>query len=207
MNRRLPPAGGNRRLPPRSKTLGVPTQTLLQTLLAGLLAFASLVLICGEAHGQRPTWKRFSNRAGWSIAYPADWKVASCKSCPDPRAPNVFVDFFPPLDRDSGWVMVEHLADKPASTSVDAWFTDLKQTANLNAPVQEQRFTLQGLPALKVRYRNPSGAGIEMEEVYIVAGSKTFAVLFSGSKSGVPLEEEGNYRIYLRMLDTFRGKP
>lgn len=78
-----------------------------------LIAFMSLVLACKAGHSETAKWKVFSNRAGWSIDYPSDWKVTSCKSCSDPTDPKVFVDFFPAAEKDSdkGWLIVEHLAD------------------------------------------------------------------------------------------------
>jgi hypothetical protein len=115
------------------------------------------------------------------------------------------VDFFPPGEKNSdGWVMVEHLADKPSDMSVDAWFAQVKQTANLNARIQEQRFDLNGLPALKVRYRNPSEGGYEMECVYVVSGSRTFEIEFSSDISGSTIDSLGNYPTYLQMLGTFK---
>ena len=133
-------------------------------------------LIGTLAFGEHPTWKVFSNRAGWSIHYPCDRTIASCKSCKETTAPDVFVDFFPPKDRDTGWVMVEHLADKPSGTGVDIGLAELKQTANLNPRLKEERFTTHDLPALRVLYRNPSNGGEEMESVYVVSGSLTFAI-------------------------------
>ncbi len=123
------------------------------------LLIVMLLSISGLTYGQTPRWKLFSNRAGWSIDYPDNWKLGSCKSCLNVTAPDVFVDFFPPTDEDDGFVMVESLRDKPSGATVDAWFTDIKQAANQNPQLAEQRFTLNGLPALRVRYRNPSDGG------------------------------------------------
>jgi hypothetical protein len=170
------------------------------------LSFLAVVLICALKHGEASRWKLFSNRAGWSINYPADWKVASCKSCQDPTAPNVFVDFFPPANTDSGWVMVEHLADKPSDLTVDAWLTKIRETANLNPRLTEQSFTLNDLPALKVRYRNPSGDGQEMEEVYVVCDSRTFAIKFDADSSGLSLEQFKGYHTFLEMVGSFKVK-
>jgi uncharacterized pyridoxamine 5'-phosphate oxidase family protein len=97
--------------------------------------------------------------------------------------------------------MVEHLQDKPPTTNIDAWFNELKKTANLNPQINEERLTLNNLPALKVRYRNPDGT--VMEEVYVVFSSKTFEVSFSGGRSEA-IEKLTNYAIYLRMLSTFK---
>ena len=99
--------------------------------------------------------------------------------------------------------MVDRLADRPSGTSVGAWFTRLKQTANRNPRLEEQRFTLDGLPALRVRYRNPYGGGQEMESVYVISGPRTFQINFRGDRRGRGIESFGNYPTYRRMLGTF----
>jgi len=165
-----------------------------------------LFLVCVRGYGDTSKWKIFSNRAGWTIKYPPDWKIASCHSCSDPAAPHVFVDFFPPRDVVSGWVMISPLEDKPSSTTLDAWFNDIKQRANRNPEISEERLTLGELPALKVRYRNPSNGGREMEDVYVVSGLQTFSISFGGEKPGLALSEYRNYPIYLEMLGTFKVK-
>jgi hypothetical protein len=115
----------------------------------------------------------------------------------------VFVDFFPPKNETvEGWVMVEPLADKPSNTSVDAWLAYISGRANLNPHIREKKLTLNGQPALKVRYHTADGE--EVAAVYVVAGSDTFSVTFSGEKPGAPLEEFGNFVTYLRMPETFR---
>jgi hypothetical protein len=149
-------------------------------------------------------WKIFFNRAGWRISYPANWKIGSCRSCKEHTAPEVYVDFFPPTKIDSdGWVTVEHLASRPADSSVDTWLADLSKTANLNSPLSEERITLDGSPALKVRYRTATGE--ETEAVYVVVELETFEIHFGGQAPGVPLEKLGNYETYLKMLGTFEG--
>jgi hypothetical protein len=60
-----------------------------------------LMLFSGITAAKVANWKIFSNRAGWRIRYPAEWNTGSCRSCPDPRAPGVFVDFLP---RGHQWV-------------------------------------------------------------------------------------------------------
>lgn len=101
--------------------------------------------------------------------------------------------------------MVEPLQSKPSATSVDAWLTEISIEANLNPHVTEQKLKLNGLPALKVRYRHPDG---DMEEVYVVSGSKTFSVGFSADPGapGTPLEKLRNYATYLKMSQSFRVK-
>jgi|SRR5580658_961 hypothetical protein len=159
------------------------------------------------AHAENPKWKTFSNRAGWRIKYPVDWKIANCKSCKDPSAPDVSVDFLPPADRDSGWVIIEHLADKPPGTDLAAWFTQIKRTANLNDGLTEQSLTLNGRRALKVRYRDLQAHTPEVETVYLVSGSQTFAIEFGGDRPGLPLEKVGNYHTFLQMVDSFAVRP
>lgn len=171
----------------------------------GLVVIVPL-LTYALAYGETPRWKVFSNRAGWSIKYPGDWRIASCRFCEDPTAPHVFVDFFPPVNTDSGWVMVEPLQDKPSGMALDGWFIEIKKTANLNPRLTEQRFILNDLPALKVRYRNLHEGGDEMEAVYVVSGSRTFAIKFAGDKPGLSLEKFGNYHTFLQMVGTFKVK-
>ena len=150
-------------------------------------------------------WKLFSNRSGWSIKHPADWKIGSCQNCSDPTDPKVFVDFFPRAtnNSDEGWLQVSHVVDKPANKSIDEWLVGLKTTLNLNPILKEEKITINNLPALKVRYRNPYAGGQESETVYLVSGSQTFTVAFSGDKAGIILEKFGNYNVYLQMLSTF----
>ena len=66
---------------------------------------------------------------------------------------------------------------------------------------------MHGLPALSVRYRNPDNSGEEMESVYVVSGSRTFAIEFSGEKPGLSLEKFGDYGIFLQMVKSFAVKP
>ena len=63
------------------------------------------------------------------------------------------------------------------------------------------------LPALRVRYRNSNNGGEEMESVYVISESRTFAIEFSGEKPGLFLEEFGNYNTFLQMVKSFRVKP
>jgi hypothetical protein len=177
---------------------------------AAVVSLAMMLMAIGATAQVAQPWKTFANRGGWSVSYPAGWRIASCKSCKDPTAPGVFVDFFPPhMKTAEGWVMAEPLADRPSSESVDAWLTEVSRTNNANLQINEGTLTLNGLPALKVRYR--VGTGVEMETVYIVSGSQTFAVEFSGDltgkRLGIPLDKLGNYAIYLKIVDTFHFNP
>jgi hypothetical protein len=116
----------------------------------------------------------------------------------------VFVDFFPPRNRDAdGWVLIEHLADKPSTASLDAWFTEIGRTANLNPQLSVKRSTLNGLPAQDVRYRNADGT--ETEATYVISGSKTFEISFSGDRTDA-VETLPNHPVFLKMRSTFRCK-
>ena len=101
--------------------------------------------------------------------------------------------------------MVSPLQDKPNNIGLDAWFADIESTANLNPRISERRFTLNGLSALRVRYLNP-GMGIEMEETYVLSGSHTFSISFSGDKPGEKLENLPNYPVYTKMVESFQVK-
>jgi hypothetical protein len=161
-----------------------------------------VLLVCAPTRGQNHhTWKTFTSREGWSIQYPADWTTGSCHSCPDPHAPRIFVDFFPPSNRDNGWVMVEPLQRKPTSTAVDAWLAQVAAEANQNPHLNEQKLTVAGEPGLRVRYQSPTG---EMEEVFVVSGDKTFSIAFDSDAAKGPLESLRNYATFNKMVGSFR---
>src|ERR1700749_180373 len=83
-------------------------------------------------------WKTFSDRAGWSIAYPSDWSIGSCRSCSDSTAPDVYVNFFPPNNQGAGSsVTVQHLANQSTNTASDQWLEEVVRTANQNPQVSE----------------------------------------------------------------------
>jgi hypothetical protein len=103
----------------------------------------------------------------------------------------------------NGSVMVSPLRDKPGNVGLDAWFSEVERTANLNPRSSEHRFELNGKAALRVRYLNSAAGGTEMEAVYVVAGSRTFSIVFSGNNRGTPLETLGNYPVFMRMVQSF----
>jgi hypothetical protein len=137
-------------------------------------------------------WKTFSNRAGWSIKYPPNWKVYSCHSCPDPTDPNVFVAFDNPKTEEI--VMIQHFKDKPSDQSIERWLDHIKMATNLNPKVGEEWVTLGGARSLKVVTSNHDST--ECENFYVVHGSKTFAVQID---RGTP-----SYQLYQQMLSTFK---
>jgi hypothetical protein len=116
----------------------------------------------------------------------------------------VFVDFMPPSGAESGgFVMVSPLSDKPGDLNLEAWFLEVEKAANRNPRSSEKRFELNGKPALRVRYLNSVAGGIEMEEVYVVAGSRTFSIEFGSEKRGTPLEKLANYARFIKMVQSF----
>jgi len=174
------------------------------------IALAFLIVGSVLVRAQTENWKSFSNRAGWSIKYPPDWRIDICKSCPDPKNPDAYVNFVPPAERDSeqGWLKVERLGGRPPGMSMDDWFADIKQSENL-IPEEDKdlRITLNDLAALKVRYHNPKDANNEIEVVYVLHALQTFSLTFSGTKPNPSVESLKNYPVYERMLASFKVKP
>src|SRR5881394_2797720 len=131
----------------------------------------TLLFAAWNVHGQTRSgnasdvskWKTFANRAGWSIKYPRDWRVSSCRQCPDPTDPDVFVNFFNPSTKEL--IMIEHLIDKPADQSVEQWLNHVKATTNFNPRVSEEWISLDGTRALKIINRNSDSS--ESENIYI----------------------------------------
>ena len=105
--------------------------------------------------------------------------------------------------------MVEPLADRPSEASPDSWLGEVAKTANVNPHIHEQTLRVNDLPALKVRYRTSSGQ--QMEAVYVVSGTRTIEVEFSGDLSAQgtvgPLEGLGNYQTYLKMVQSLKVLP
>jgi hypothetical protein len=169
------------------------------TLFASFIWFNSTAA-CAQDHIR---WRSFTSRSGWSIDYPADWSIASCHSCADPRARNVYVDFLPPDNQDSdGWVMVEPLASKPQSKTVDSWLTEIAASSNQNPQSEVRKLKIAGLPALRVRYRQSEGS--EVENVYVTNGHQTFSIGFSGESLRAPIAALPRHALFDRMIETFR---
>ena len=161
-----------------------------------------MVVIAAQApHQTEPAlvWKTFTNRAGWSIQYPANWTVGSCHSCSDPAEGNVFVTFWDPA-RPGDSVMIEHLASKPADKSSSQWLQELKR--NPNAQTAEEALVIDGMPALKVRYKHPTGREFEM--VYVVRNSDTFEITIHDDNDAERIQDMSIYPIYQHVLSTFK---
>jgi hypothetical protein len=138
-------------------------------------------------------WKSFSNRAGWSIRYPANLQISSCRSCDDLTDPRVFVFF---SDRAvKRWVRIEHLIDKPTQAVADEWLKDVSRTTVLVPAVSEEWITLGGERALRVRNGSRESAS---ENVYVVHEGKTFAIRASSP------DDLQFKNTWLGMLSSFR---
>jgi hypothetical protein len=150
------------------------------------------------------SWKTFSSRAGWSMSYPKEWHLGSCRSCPDPTAQRVFVDFFPPSNTESGgWMMVEQLLDKPSGTNLEEWFAKVNSTANLNPQVSSNRSKINGAPSQTIRYRNSDGS--ETEITFVICGSYTFGISVQTNKQG-GIENVPNFPLLSKMRSSFTCK-
>jgi len=97
--------------------------------------------------------------------------------------------------------MVEPLADRPVGRGVGDWLNDTKRSANLNPIVSEDSMSVNGLPALRVRYRN-SAEDLEIEATYVVSGSRMFEISVDGEPHA-RLHDLSIYSIYQRMVATF----
>jgi hypothetical protein len=100
---------------------------------------------------------------------------------------------------------------KPTATSLDDWFAEMLQSESpgeASSVLSKKRWTINGLPAMTVRYSRPGGESY-LEQTFIVTESDTFVIDFGGgydSRSGKPgpLEKLASYPIYMRMLASFK---
>jgi hypothetical protein len=116
-------------------------------------------------------WKTFANKAGWSIKYPGNWIVGSCRQCSDPTDANMVTLSNPST---SELIMIEHLIDKPGDQSVEQWLNDVNVSTNLGPIVSQEWVAFGGTRALKVI--NGRLDTTESENIYLVHDSKTFAI-------------------------------
>jgi|GEM_PF-7068072 len=169
-----------------------------------LFVVAIVLIACHTASAQPygVVWKTFENRRGWSISYPSDWRISSCRACSDPTDPDVFAEFTSP-----SWetVMILPIFEpKAASESIDSWLSNLGK----NGPgpdyffkrILYERWTLNGMPALHERYRDLDQ--MELDENYILTACGTFKIGFSIIKPG-KIQYSPNYHSYLHMLHSF----
>lgn len=143
------------------------------------------VFLCAALHsgqGDSSRWRTFSSHSGWTINYPKSWVIGSCRACPDPTIPGVFVALSDPQERNSV-VLIEQLAEKPPAISVEQWLRHVEGTANLSQRIEDQWTLLGGQRALRVTTRSLNGT--TSETVYVVRGSQTFSVLASDIDNAV----------------------
>ena len=174
-----------------------------------LCTFICVVLgLVLQSQGQTDqSWKSFSSRAGWSIRYPSYWKISSCRACSDPTAAEVFAEFEPPpsANKDSSGVSIDRFAEKPSNKSALEFLSEMKATelkSRKPRGLRERERTVGGFPALEFSYYD---GGMGFEEVYVVAGSHSFRILFAALVRD-QLEQLDTYKVYRRMLTTFRAK-
>jgi hypothetical protein len=144
--------------------------------------------------GDISRWTAFASRAGWTIRYPPDLHISSCRQCEDPTDPDVAVAF----SRFSGQiiVMIEPLADKGVGLSTSQWLNEVGHDTVLSPVFSEQSTFIDGVPALIVV--NGRSDSEKTENIYISHGAKTFAVRF-------PRIQDASIRsICHQMLSTFR---
>jgi len=156
---------------PRASALGVSRFATVVALSVVSLAQVQTPYVEG---GDTSRWKTFASRAGWSIRYPPDLHVSSCRQCEDPTAPEVFVDF----SGSSGqvWVMIEPLADRRAGQSIQQWLDEVQHITVLSPALSKQWVFIDGAPTLRVMNRPSDSGGTENN--YVAHGLKTFAIRF-----------------------------
>ena len=164
---------------------------------AVLNAFGSLDLAQVQSGTERrdaPDWRKFTSRAGWTLEYPSDLTISSCRQCTDPTDPNVFVAF----SRRSGEViaLIEPLADKIVSQSSRQWLSDVARDTILSPILSKEWVSTPG--ALELVVVNGDSKSDKSENVYILHGVKTLAVRIPH------VQDIGVRSISKRMLSTFK---
>jgi hypothetical protein len=165
----------------------------------GTMVAASVVLFAQAQPklvegGDISRWTAFASRAGWTIRYPPDLHISSCRQCEDPTDPDVAVAF----STSSGQiiVMIEPLADKGAGLSTSQWLSEVGHDTVLSPILSEQSTFIDG--ALSLIVVNGKADSEKTENIYISHGARTFAVRF-------PHIQDASIRSICRqMLSTFR---
>lgn len=148
-------------------------------LLACVVAFAVLGASQAQAPPESigrqevPKWTTFTSRGGWSIRYPPELHVSSCRQC-DPTEPEVIVAF----SGSSGQVvvMIEPLADRRDGLSAIQWLTELAHDTVSSPAVSERRTFIDGAPSVIVM--NGAAGSNMTENIYVENGVKTVAIRF-----------------------------
>jgi hypothetical protein len=178
----------------RLNAAGIGRCLILAALTLALLAQAQPQIHRGDDISR---WKTFASRAGWSIRYPPDWRISSCRQCTDPTGPGVFV-FFSTASGEVH-VMLDPLADKSAKRSTRQWLNQVQRATVLNPVLSKRWMFIDGVPALKVV--NGTSDSDRTENIYLAHGAKTLAIRFSDI-GDAPMRS-----ICQQMLSTFRLSP
>ena len=167
----------------------------------GATLFFSLLGFCWVARGEGffddpgdvSGWKTFAESDDWTIKYPHDWRVSTCRHCFGSTEPYAFVTFHD--SSASELIVIERLVDRPAGQTVDHWLNEVEEKTVSSPRVREDWMSLHGIRALKVRNRNADSG--ESENIYILNGVKTFLLRASD------IQNPKFYRQYQQMVATF----
>jgi len=170
---------------------------LRNTILSWIIAFTLTIAVKGagplDASADIVNWKVFTNRSGWSVKYPRRVKIISCRQCEDPTAPGILVMFRDSLT--SASMMIEPLAQKPSDRTVRQWLQETSRSTVANPRLTEEWIYIDGRSALNVKNKGADSSWTS--NIYVIAGSKTFAIRISNAGSA----------LFRRMLSTFRFLP
>ncbi len=150
--------------------------------------------------------EKFESRGGWSIEYPKNWTFSSCKNCPDPTNPNVYVTFTPPIEIDprDGQVQIIPLAGKSSDKTKDEWYALMKASIAPSTVTFENKITIDGIEAYLVRFKDEGGT-IEGQSVFMLTNdNRAFVISIGSRKPNVTVLNLGNYPVYEKMLNSFK---
>jgi hypothetical protein len=160
----------------------LPGSVLLPLILAGMVALAFPT--DQESGPGSANLRTFTNRAGWSVTYPRNWRQQSCRQCDDATAPDASLFLSNPTGDQT--IAIERLADKPIDKSADAWLHDVAKDTVLSPIRREEWITLGDAKALKVVNEGS-------ENIYALRGPLTVAIRY-----------ERPTREVMQVISTFR---
>jgi hypothetical protein len=139
------------------------------TVFAVMLMTTDVPATTSQNHTIGDNWRTFTNRAGWSVRYPRNWRVTNCRECDDSAEPSAALALTNPFGDET--IMIERLADKPEGKRVETWLHETAKDTVLSAIQHEEWITLNRRKALKV-------VNVGSENVYTVDGSLTIAIRY-----------------------------
>jgi hypothetical protein len=137
-------------------------------------------------------WKKFASRSGWTIRYPSNWRIRSCKGCLDPTERGVFVDIYDPSRNEI--IFIESFLRRPLNETNDDWLVDLSHKSVLNPRVGEAWVDFNGMRALSVINANTDST--ESQNIYVTNGVVAVAIRINRAMTSKP--------VYQRVLSTFK---